>query len=705
MAGAVARLYARITLFVFSVSLVVHAYASAYLGFRANRNAALGDALLHYNAIGWWWRFGDSPRGFTLTPSPSLIDFGLQLPIAWLTPDFERFAYVLALVYSLLLFLSLLAIVKIVLATRAVIAAAIAATIMLVYYTVTHFGWLLHSFGYNHTSEVFTSLGVAALAYAMFRPGSRWRNAGFVLYPLAVAGCVIQSPFFIATFCVPIAFATVALFGTPWVNLRRLIVFGGLSVIGAVLGMYLLAYINRYVWPIRGDHYLINAKQSFTMFTDSLREFPHVGISFLAMLLGAVAAIVLAIAGRRSRKLGESMVFMLVFYAVTVFSCTVLPMKRGALGGLYEHRYLQLPWLLTITFYVIVAVMLARRYLVPRVRPRIESLSERQRTAGIAALGLAAIVLVVTTRGPLTMYDPASTTSETIKCVQWAEQTGLHDGLATGFMSRYLNAAMFADNWDSPNVIVQIYSGHPPQPHTTESNALWFNGPTYRGGRKLNYLITNEVDDSALASVKEWIGPPDRKVTCPLPIDFRYDGPTFDIWIWDRPEPQQRLAELVTHDNLRGPFVPVVGAKKIDIDMKWGLSAPPSDSALVGNRRVWRKGQHRDAGVVGQVRSFILPSGLYEFDLELDSKAENDSAVAKIEVWMERKTQPLRTFAVAPGVTRAKFKFWVRNLGGPTSGDLVWMYILEQWAEFIELRSLTITQLKPTGAEPFKIFH
>src|SRR4051812_34818992 len=101
---------------VLCAAVTLRAFDAAYA---AVRSVAAGspDALLYYNMILTWSRHGDSPRGFTLTPSPYFIDLLLQLPLALAAPDFERFAYALALLYALLLFAALALVLRAVGAT------------------------------------------------------------------------------------------------------------------------------------------------------------------------------------------------------------------------------------------------------------------------------------------------------------------------------------------------------------------------------------------------------------------------------------------------------------------------------------------------------------------------------------------------------------------------------------------------------------
>src|SRR5262249_51625563 len=156
--------------------------------------------------------------------------------------------------------------------------------------------------------------------------------------------------------------------------------------------------------------------------------------------------------------------------------------------------------------------------------------------------------------------------SAAIGCFADADRAGLlQDGVATVWTARYLNAARLAPGWRSPNVIVELLQSPVPTLHPQENNLLWLNG-TYRGGRaKLNFLITHGLSDEALKAWRGWMGAPDRTISCAAPL---YGQSSFELWIWDHDDAQRRLAEIVTRNNLLGPFAPVIGAADMTIDVE-----------------------------------------------------------------------------------------------------------------------------------------
>src|SRR4029079_14876462 len=247
-------LFARINVAVLSGAAAFSAFDARLFVIRLGTSVP-PDALVNYYWILDWWHNGDSPTGFTLTPSPYFIDILLQIPITLLAPDYEGFAYALAATYAVLIFAALFLVVRIALAVTSTFAIAVTGAVVAVFYAWAPFNFIMQAFVVNHTSEVFTTLGLIALVHTWFRRDTRLRRYRPYTYALIVALCVASSPFFIATYCIPAALAAVALLGTTEVNPRRLLLLWGLTVVGAVLGLVSLALVSRYAWPVRRDLY------------------------------------------------------------------------------------------------------------------------------------------------------------------------------------------------------------------------------------------------------------------------------------------------------------------------------------------------------------------------------------------------------------------------------------------------------------------
>ena len=165
------RTLERLSVFALAVAVVARAFEAGYFYVRALA-VVPADSLLHHHWILTWWRHGDSIRGFTLTPSPYFIDLAIQLPIAFLTGDFESFSYVMALTFAVLLFLSMFAVMRIAFNGSTLVASIAAGLALVAFYVVAPFSVVLHAFSYNHTSEVYSTLGLVALIHLLFRPGA-----------------------------------------------------------------------------------------------------------------------------------------------------------------------------------------------------------------------------------------------------------------------------------------------------------------------------------------------------------------------------------------------------------------------------------------------------------------------------------------------------------------------------------------------------
>jgi hypothetical protein len=702
--------FVRLNLAILSLATALHTFDARLFAVRL-RSPVQPDSLVHYNMLLAWWRHSDSPRGFTLTPSPYFIDMVLQLPIMLLAPDFERFSYALACAYALLILASLYLVLRIALETGPILALAAAGATVAGFYKLAPFNFVVHAFVVNHTSEIFTTLGLLALLHAWFRPGAPRRPYAAYGYTLAVAVCVASSPFFIATYVIPAAVAATAILGTEYVTRRRLAWFLGLTAVGALAGLIALALISRYAWPVRGDYYH-GWWRSYLTFKRTIIAEPG-GISVVwATACAVLASGALAIVGRRTRRWSIPTTFMLAFFPASVVACVGIPIKRGAFDGGYAFRYVTLPSLLMVAFYVATAARVARALGAAVLRGRTLPAAPRWLPWSAAALGVLGIAVGATCRGPLTMYDEASRTAGAIRCFRAAEQRGdVEDGLATWWLARYLNAARHATGWESPHVIVQLLHNDPPALDPRDNNLRWFAG-SYRGGAaKLNFLATHALSDGQLQFFRDRIGAPDRTITCPVPVDLRPDGKaTYELWIWDREDAQRRLGDLATHHNLRSPFSPAIGATSMVIDPVWGMDAGPGMSELAGRRRVWRRGTHRSADGLAWINPLWLPSGRYRLAIDLTAvpltavpTRDRAAPVAEVEVYQQRRGE-LARFSIAAGASNPSFEFVVDNRGGATSGEAIALSLHAREAESIELSGATLTLLEPRGIAPFRIF-
>jgi hypothetical protein len=624
----------------------------------------------------------------------------LELPLMLVAPDFEWFAYALALVYALLIGASLAAVLRVVLDVSGVVAIVASAVALIAFYSLAPLWLIMHAFICNHTSEIFSTLGLVALVHVWFRRGAPRPRYASAAYTAVVVVCVTSSPFFLVTYCVPVAIAVGSLVGSEEVSWRRLAGFVGLTVLGSLLALVVLAVISRYAWPIRSDHWWQQPWRTYARLRNTVRADPQLRHLTMAVVVGVTASTALAVVGRL-RGWRVPLRFALTFYPATVVSCVVVVIKRGAFLGPYELRYFHAAWLMTCAFYVSCAVV-GGRALVLRIRARGLPSAPHWLLWTAGALGAAGLWLVVTARGPLTMFEPASLSSAAIRCFADADRAGLlQDGVATVWTARYLNAARLAPGWRSPNVIVELLQGPVPALHPQENNLLWLNG-TYRGGRaKLNFLITHGLSDEALQAWRGRMGAPDRTISCAAPL---YDQSSFEIWIWDRDDAQRRLADIVTRNNLRGPFAPVIGAADMTIDVEWGMDTAPTDGELVGQRRVWRRGVHRVGGTLAVSRDAYLPGGRYRLELDLEALPSGTRREPVVEVVASVEGATPQRFAIAAGIHHAVLEVVIENPGGATSGNAMTIAVNAREAETIELSGMKFTPVALDALSPFGIF-
>lgn len=322
-------------------------------------------------------------------------------------------------------------------------------------------------------------------------------------------------------------------------------------------------------------------------------------------------------------------------------------------------------------------------------------------TSGV--LGAAAIAVFSMFHGSLKMDEEASRTSSTIQCFHNAEQKGMvRDGLATWWLARYLNAARHAEGWKSPHVVVQLLANnYPPNVDPRDNNLLWFHDGFRSGKGRLNFLVTHSLPEETIRFFRERVGVPDRVITCPV----RPDGKeTYELWIWDRADAQQRLTDFVLFDSVRSPFSPVIGATSMAIDAVWGMYATPGQSDLIDHRRVWRRGSH-PPGEVLQINAMWVPSGRYRLDLQLKAVALSsaDAPVAELHLVQDHVKQA-RSFPIAAGPGLSSFELEIDNFGGPTSGAAISFSLTTGAAEAIEVAGATLTLVERRRISPFGIF-
>jgi hypothetical protein len=690
-----------------AVLIVVAAFHVTYADWRSRAGVA-PDNLLYYNMLMSWWRHGAPLTGYTLTPSPYFVDLVLQLPIALVAQDFERFAYCLALSYAVLLFVTVSLLAKRVLAVEGALASCAAALAVGIYYVAWPFVVIGHVFIQSHTSEVFCTLGlVGSLAWFLREdvPASARRatliSAG---YTVAVAGFVASSPFFIATYCAPILLSSAVLIGTNAMPFRRYAWFSGFTVVGTIGGMLFDSWLAARVWPIRTDDYALTPLQSaramITAFSDANVTTLIAGVGAVSIVC-AVAAIVY-----RLRKREPSGVLLLAFVPASAAACTILPVLRGAFDSSYALRFLQLPFLLT-TVVAAVAVMSAAvdlvRAAVRFVSPPLRPSGGTARRAAAVLVSLVAARSVVSAGAPLTMLDPGSTTSEMIKCVQAAErELHLGNGVASVIVARFINAARHGDSWRSASEIVQSERWFPPMINASENELRWIAEGDWRAGAQFDFFATHGHSDENLHYISQMFGAPQRVAMCPVPRDMRIDEKTtFEIWSWSDPVARARLTSFVAKNNMRGPFAPWRDAQIAPIDPVWGMYSRAGQGALEGEKRVWRRGLEQPRAEFASSLPMFIPAGRFRAQVRLHARAATIRPAMTMTVLLDYRWVAQVTSRTDEEILSVDFESHNR---GTTSGHTLVLLFRAEDAERIELESSEVERLSAAGVDPFRVF-
>jgi hypothetical protein len=666
------------------------AFDVAYQESRAIESV-LGDNLLAYNELLAWWQLGDSPTGFTLTPSPYFIDLVYQLPLAVLCDDFERFAYWEAVGYALATAASLVALFRAVGFNRWTAALASALT-MGGYYLVFPQELVLHLFVPNHTSEMIGSLLGASLLLRLVdverSPRQRWRA---VLFVLLVTVNALSSTFFTATFVLP-ALGLLAFIALRRPRRRNAAGLAALVVGAVATGTYFQALIAARWWPIRKDIYGLTLAQSAEHLRTVLLQHSHL-VAPVFFVAGVVTAVLLIVRARRYRD-------ALVIYIGAVMCCGLLPVLRGAFMWAYSFRFLQLPAL--ASFAVVVGAAVLHAASITARRPGLARASGAATIAGTT-------VLFCFFHGPLSEFDARSMTAPLLECFAAPEHRPLlEDGLGTVLPARYLNASFRGPAHGRPkNVVIGIEQWHPPSLVASQNDVEWFRDGYRHGRASPNFLVTFGVPTASLAWYRRRIGEPDIVFRCPVPADWRRwqtpDRPDEDVetWVWKSDDAKRNLVDMVLHDNMRGLFFRPRD-HEATIDARWGMDAT-DDSVLEGDAWTWQRrkgGGSRPAWT----RPMFAPAARYRADVDLtvDGPAQPGMPGAIITAYVG--AEKVATAPVAAFATSASFEYVSNNPGGPTSGDNTMFAIDAYSSDRISVRSIRLTRLEAAGADPLRVF-
>lgn len=674
---------------IFLLLVTAGAFDVAYQGSRAVE-AVLPDDLLAYNALRAWIDLGDPLTSFALTPSPYFVDLLLELPLAVVSSDFERYAYFLALAYAAGTASALHLVFRALDVARWPSACGSSATIA-VYFLVFPQSLVRHLHVSNHTSEVIATLLGLALLLWLTRADTPPRRREYALFFGLVLVNVLSSTFFVATFLAPAAgaLAFVALDRARRPRAARLAV---LALIAAAMGIYAQAFISTHAWPIRKDVYGQTVMQSGKQLVTVL-DHPDRRVALASLVVGLIFAAVLLVRVRAYRV-------VVVFFVLTVLACAGLPVLRGAFERAYSLRFLQLP--------ALGSAALMTGYVVLRLSPLVDTRPRATRAARALAF-VAVVVLLSLFRGPLHELDPRSTTAPMLACLRAPEHAALlEDGLATGLPARFLNASFRGRARAVPNVVVQLERWHPPSLVASQNSTAWFKDGYRHGRRSLSFLMTFQLSTESLTWVRSRIGQPDVVFRCPLPTDWRAGrvpdrmDEEIETWVWTNEESKRRLEDMVLHDNMRGLFASP-SDREATIGAKWGMNGGSDASELAGDAWVWRRREGASARVA-ITRPMFAPAGRYraDFDLTVNGAA---AGAAGATVLAFVGAEPVARVGVAASAPSASFEYVSTNAGGAIGGEQTWFAVdAESGAEEVELRAVRLTRLDAAAVDPLRVF-
>jgi hypothetical protein len=127
------------------------------------------------------------------------------------------------------------------------------------------------------------------------------------------------------------------------------------------------------------------------------------------------------------------------------------------------------------------------------------------------------------------------------------------------------------------------------------------------------------------------------------------------------------------------------------------------DSVLEGDAWKW---QRREGGGSrpAWTRPMFAPAARYRADVDLtvDGPAKPDMPGAIITAYVG--AEKVATVPVAAFATSASFEYVSHNPGGPTSGDNTMFAIDAYSSDRITVRSIRLTRLEASGADPLRVF-
>jgi hypothetical protein len=674
-----------------------------------------------------WLRSGPSIRGYTLQPSPYILDLLLDRLVVLFTNDFERYVYVVSAVVSICFAGSLL-----LLGYAYCRDWRRAAVISLISYASLYLFLIplriyQHLFIPSHTfALIATPVAMAMLAASLTSDSRRSIIRWYAALSALTMIVVFSDPIFIADFIVPGAMACGLLAILPRTRVPRLALSGFVPCASGAIAMILLEACNVFFWPHRVDVYApvftitntgdlqVNGNAGlFAIILDKrYRTFLRIFvIAFLGVALWWVAQFKAYCArpwepqAIQKRRL-ELMAMTAVGLLATVTS-VAMPALRGSFQTHYEWRYFLLASIFlsfglggAITYAGVAAWSLltahANKHLSKRFLPRWPTPVFRFAPAlGVAlSCGVFLITICYCAGNSTRLGDKHSTATPYLSCVSAVtKRENLHDGMASAYAASMLRAGRAAPQFRHSGKIFQttftdLFSYLEP----ANNNLKWMSRAALEKDGGVDYVIFEEGRDipAAQDNIRRFVGEPALVATCPDPNNKLADGvhKTY-IWVYRDSDARRRLTNLVLWDNNREVFFPSYRLGSLVVNPIFGAFSVPGEGSVLHGMRGWTRDTDRPEGRFFQTKPIYLPAGKYRAHICLST---NDRAskgpLATAEVSWGGKI----LFRQDVGQAKQDFiaTFDLNTKGGPTSGNTTLVTLFAGKASDVEVCGLTI---------------
>ncbi len=696
------------------------------------------DDLIYFNALQDWLKSGSPLRGYTLQPSPYVLDFLLDRIIIFFTDDFERFAYAVSGIVAILFAGSFLTLGYAFCRDwrRAVVIALLSYTNL--YLFLIPMRVRLHLFLPSHTfSSIATPVAIAMLAASLTSASRQVYIRWCVALSLLTAIIVLSDPILIADLIVP-ATMTCVWFG---ILLRTRISRLAFSVFtlcaSAVFAMELMELCNVFFWPHRVDVYppvfsmtdtgilQVNGNGGFFAI---LREKQFRGLLHLfeIAVLGSALWLWIQIRVYRARQpesqpIEKRRFQLMVMTAVGLFAAVTsfaLPVLRGSFGTYYEWRYFLLSSMF-LSFTVAAAITYAgfAAWSVLMTFVNIEQwwkrLSRiRPRFAAAMGIGLSGIVLFAAigscARNSIRVGDGRSPETPFFSCVaRIMDKDHLHDGLASAYVAIMLRAGYASPQFRRESKVFQTtFTDTFSYLEPANNNLKWMSKELLQKEGGVDYVVFEGARDSPSMqnNIREVVGEPTAIETCPHPNSFAQSWSNASIWVYKDKTARDRLTNFVLWDNNRDIFFPSSQLGTLVIDPVIGAYSVAGEGGVRQGKRGWSRDTDHPIGRFLQTKPIFLPPGKYRAHICLstnDRTSQEPLATAEVS-WGG-------TVLLKQDVSRAGPEFVasfdLKGKGGPTSGNATLVTVFAGNVSDVAVCGLTIERYGRLGFfRPLAIF-